>query len=338
MSGGVKKPDFLKVYALPSLPDNRADVVVLGEGPGAGLDQFVLDTATLSSLERGPAQLLRENLGALRMRIVNDSEGEDVQEAKESYWARVEMTALSDALRVEARIWRKHMKDENADLRRIALNAYDRIVQHENFDMGAIELCSGTFDLRERIERDDFDLSCEALTIYQRCVEKFFPRRPDLITMETADFRKMADRRINRLLPENQTKRIGEEMAGHLENILAAYAQIAFFKGVALKEIEDGIEWIEPYMQKGHVLEQCAKEVCASLVMARDDLLADKKDPPNRGASTPCGGGSNNLPSVKGEIVVSESGMRVGKMPSPDIPKVIVQGLIQSFGLRLKPA
>lgn len=339
MSGEVKKPSGIDCLALPILPKRPFDAVVvdLGEGPGAILDQFALDTATLSSLERGPAQLLRENLGTLRERIVSEPEGEDAQETMERYWAEVEMTTLSDVLLVEARIWQKHMREESPAVRRIALSAYYRIVQHENFDIGALEIFSGTLDLRERIERDDFDLSCEALTIYQRCVEKFFRSRPDLIMMEIADFRKMTERRINRLLSENQTGNIGEEMADHLGNILAVYTQIAFFEGVGLEEIEAGIKWVEAYMQEGHVLEKCAQEVRALLNMTRD-LLEGKKDPPDQVDSHPGGTEGNDLPSVSGEIDTTRNGVRVGEVSYSNTPKVILQGPIQLFGLRLKPA
>ena len=339
MSGGVNKPFGGGVFTLPSLPEKPAAIaeIDLGKGPGINPERYALDAAALRLLEQAPVHLLQQSLGTLRGQIVSNTTGEVGQESMESYWARIEITTLSDVLLAESRIWQKHMREESPAVRKIALSAYYRIVQHKNFDIGALEIFSGTLDLRERIERDDFDLSCKALTIYQRCVEKFFPRRPDLIMMEIADFRKMAKRRIHRLLSENQTERVGEEMADHSGNILAVYAQIAFFEGVGLEEIEAGIKWIEPYMQEGHVLEQCAKEIHVSLVMIKDDLLVDEKDPPDQGASTPGGGGSNDLPPVSGEIVTAESGVRVCEVPYSNTPKVILQGAGQLVGSRLKP-
>lgn len=323
MNSGVKKPAVLSGLGLPRLPKRPGDVVVvdLGEGPVAMPDQFVLDTATLSSLERGPEQLLKENLGELRRRIVSDPSAEDAHETMESYWTRIEMTTLSDVLLIESRIWQKHMSNKNPYVQKIALSAYDRIVQNKNFLMCEKDFSRGSADLYARIEQGDLDVSRRALQIYQGLMKMFFRGQSELLDIEVSVFRIIAEKRICRVLSENQTEDIDADEISHLNHLLKVYSQIIFYDGIALREIVDGIGWIETYMSEGHVLEQRATEVRASLDKARD-LIGNKKDPSDQGDSHL--GESNGLPSVSGEIDTEGNGVSMDKTPSSDIPKIIV--------------
>lgn len=329
MSGKVNRTLIFRGLALPSLPaePSPSEVSELSDASMAPMKQ-ILDDASLRMVEQKPDQLLQQNLGSIRKRVIDDPEGEGVQKTLESYWVRVESTTLSDVLLVESRIWTRMMEANNSALQKIAMRAYYRISQHEHYLMSRSELYMGSNALLAKIEKGDLGASREALSIYQGYLQRYYSKRPDLAAMEASLFRSIARGKIRRIFDQNQDGNIDAEMASHLNSLLAVYAQIIFLDGIDLLEIQDGVEWVELYMQDGHPLEHCAKEVRATLEMTKDYLEHDKT-PPAKSAPVqdPTVG---NLQDPESGVIDAQKNKkkmgRVGEVPDENAVKIIIAG------------